>query len=890
MSDLSDEATLEALRAENGELRARLTAGEQALRAGSSREAGAVGPVAGAGTALEAARARLQCIIDGSLDMIIEADAEGRITEFNRAAQEAFGYSRQEVLGQHHSLLDAPPEAGAAGPQPFAVGGRSLQEVLSRRRDGRLFPRVLSVSLLHGARGERPGFIAISRDVTADRRGRAREQAVRQVREEVWKMETGEDVADVLVAVRAGLERLGVPFRECGANLIDLTADGLVVRRHGLGRQSRWQTQVDDAIGDEKVARLWCEGRAVYRRDLDQADPYHERQFLAQGYGAARRSVLDVPYSHGTLAVNSDLPNAFSDDDIAVLEDLAQVLTEGLRRLEDLRASEEGHRQIERNLGLELALQRVRSQILQMEVEGDWGKVVEVLDHQLRQVMSIHQSSINMVDLQSSGVRFYSVDSKGTDWELEGLDAQVFRRAMESGEAVYRARRSDPLFSPYLPAEVNSVVDVPFAGGTLGVSRTAEDAFVEADFEVLKRFAQVLSEAYRRLTDLWALRQAEERLSQAQKMESVGRLAGGVAHDFNNQLAVIIGVAQTALLQAGLPAAARRDLEEILAAAEHSAALTRQLLAFARRQPTNPQVLNLNDTVSGSLQMLRRLAGEDLELAWLPGQVPWPVKVDPGQIDQILTNLVVNARDAIAGAGRITIETGTAQLDDGYCQAHVGAVPGPHVALVVSDNGCGMDEKARAQVFEPFFTTKAVGEGTGLGLSTVYGIVRQNGGSIDVDSEPGLGTTFRIFLPRAAAAADVPAAAPEAAEPVGGTETVLIVEDEGPLLKLAARMLEAMGYTVLAAASPQEALTLAAAHAGPIDLLLTDVVLPQMNGRKLREQLALVRPGIKCLYMSGYTADVIAERGVLDEGLHFLEKPYTASSLAAKLREALAGP
>jgi PAS domain S-box-containing protein len=390
--------------------------------------------------------------------------------------------------------------------------------------------------------------------------------------------------------------------------------------------------------------------------------------------------------------------------------------------------------------------------------------------------------------------------------------------------------------------------------------------------------------------EIAAEKRLQQQFLQAQKLEAVGRLAGGVAHDFNNQLTVIGGLAQMALRQTGFPESLRQDLQEILSAAQRSADIVRQLLAFARRQTVNPQVLDLNDTVSGLLKMLGRLIGEDIDLAWLPGHSLWPVKVDPGQIDQLLANLVVNARDAITGVGTITIETGNAEFDETYCQTHAGFVSGQYVMLAVSDDGCGMDEQTRAQIFEPFFTTKGVGEGTGLGLSTVYGIVQQNHGFINVYSEPGQGTTFRIYLSRAAAAASVAPTAGGSADLPGGKETVLIVEDQGSLLKLAARTLEQLGYTVLTADTPGEALRLAEAHAGPIDLLLTDVVLPEMSGQELTERLASRRPGIKCLFMSGYTANAIAHHGVLDEGVHFLEKPFSIEALAAKLREALAGP
>jgi two-component system cell cycle sensor histidine kinase/response regulator CckA len=329
------------------------------------------------------------------------------------------------------------------------------------------------------------------------------------------------------------------------------------------------------------------------------------------------------------------------------------------------------------------------------------------------------------------------------------------------------------------------------------------------------------------------------------------------------------------------------DLQEIQKAARRSADLTRQLLAFARKQTIAPKVLDLNETVESMLKMLRRLIGENIDLSWLPGNNLWPVKVDPSQIDQILANLCVNARDAIAGVGKVTIETKDSTFDETTCAAHAGFVPGEYVRLTVSDNGCGMDTETRAHIFEPFFTTKGVGEGTGLGLSTVYGIVKQNNGYIDVDSAPGQGTIFKIYLPRHAGQVVEDRKAASAEIPKGSGETVLLVEDEPAILNIAKRMLELLGYSVLAAHRPAEAIRLAEAHVGEIHLLMTDVVMPEMNGRDLAKTLLSPYPRLTALFMSGYTADVIAHRGVLDEGVCFIQKPFSIKDLAAKIRQAL---
>jgi len=379
----------------------------------------------------------------------------------------------------------------------------------------------------------------------------------------------------------------------------------------------------------------------------------------------------------------------------------------------------------------------------------------------------------------------------------------------------------------------------------------------------------------------------ERQLQQAQKMESVGRLAGGVAHDFNNMLGVIIGHTEIAMNQVDPDQPLHASLAEIHKAAQRSADLTRQLLAFARKQTVAPKVLDLNETVAGMLNMLHRIIGENIILNWQPGANLWLIKVDPSQIDQILANLCINARDAIADVGKLSIETGNRTLDDTCCATHPGCVPGEYVLLTVSDSGCGMDKATLAQIFEPFFTTKDIVAGTGLGLATVYGAVKQNNGFINAYSEPGQGTTFTIYLPRYTGQAKHARTEGVAEPAMGGQETILLVEDEPAILQMTRIMLAGLGYAVLAASTPAEAIRLAREHTGEIRLLMTDVVMPEINGRDLAEKLLSLDPHLKSLFMSGYTADIIAHHGILDERAHFLQKPFSTNDLAIKVREAL---
>ena len=364
-------------------------------------------------------------------------------------------------------------------------------------------------------------------------------------------------------------------------------------------------------------------------------------------------------------------------------------------------------------------------------------------------------------------------------------------------------------------------------------------------------------------------------------------MAGGVAHDFNNMLAVILGHAELAMCQGDPASPLHAHLIEINKAAERSAELTQQLLAFARKQTVAPRELDLNEAVAGMLTMLQRLIGEDISLVWQPQEELWPVKMDPSQLDQLLANLCVNARDAIDDVGTITIETGRRVFDEAYCANHLGFTPGEYVRLAISDNGCGMDKETLAHIFEPFFTTKGVGKGTGLGLATVYGVVKQNNGFVNVCSEPGQGTRFTIYLPRHVGNG-VQVRTENSVVPVmGGQETILLVEDDPAILQMAAMMLEGMGYTVLAANSPEEAIRMAKEHDGEIRLLVTDVIMPEMNGRNLATNLSSLYPRLKCLFMSGYTANIIAHHGVLDAGVSFIQKPFSMQKLATTVRKVL---
>jgi PAS domain S-box-containing protein len=423
-----------------------------------------------------------------------------------------------------------------------------------------------------------------------------------------------------------------------------------------------------------------------------------------------------------------------------------------------------------------------------------------------------------------------------------------------------------------------------------GTEVPIEIAFSDMEMEGKRWFVGFMRDITERKRAEEALRQSEEQLRQSQKMEAIGKLAGGIAHDFNNLLTAIMGYSELLLGQMQPDSRARKNAEEIRKAAFRAAALTHQLLAFSRRQMLTSKVLNLNAVVMDLESMLRRLIGEDIAFKIVPGSALGQVKADPSQIEQIVLNLVVNARDAMPKGGTITIETSNVFLDEACAAGHETFRPGPYVLVAVSDTGCGMDARTQSRIFEPFFTTKEPGKGTGLGLATVYGIVKQSDGYVWVYSEPGLGTTFKVYLPLVTSEPDRGSAATERPRLPRGTETILLVEDEGIVRGLVGDILEGNGYTVLVASHSEEAFRLSGRHEGPIHLMVTDVVMPGMSGRELAERLASSRPKMKVLYISGYTDDAIVRHGVEAESMVFLQKPFTPDALLCKVRDILGEP
>jgi len=522
----------------------------------------------------------------------------------------------------------------------------------------------------------------------------------------------------------------------------------------------------------------------------------------------------------------------------------------------------------------------------------DAGSIREPGAVQRRDIISLLSKSERMVValLESASQAIVSIDQSGKivlanprTEEMFGysreelLDHSIELLLPEAKRAAHTRERSDYFAKPHVrPMGIGMEL--------AGRRKDGTEFPVEVSLSYIEIEEGVFAIAF--VSDISQRKLLEEQLQHAQKMEAVGRLAGGVAHDFNNMLTVISGYNRMLLDELSPADPLRSYVEEALTAADRAAELTNQLLAFSRRQIMQPKVVNVNAVVKQSDKMLRRLIGEDIEVVFRLKDDVGNIKVDPGHLEQAIVNLAVNSRDAMPVGGRLTVETCNVHLDENYARSHVGVKAGEFVMIAVSDNGTGMDAATRQHIFEPFFTTKEKGKGTGLGLATVYGIVKQAGGDIWVYSELGQGTTFKLYFPRVLEES-AETGAVEPARPAQSLETVLVVEDEQSVRDLTVKMLQKLGYRILTAASGAEAIEISRTHPGPIHLLLTDVVMPNMSGRQLADALRPHRPDMKVLFLSGYTEDTIVHHGVLDQGVQFLPKPFSREVLAKKLRDVL---
>jgi PAS domain S-box-containing protein len=823
---------------------------------------------------LRESEAKYRSILESITEGYYEVDIAGNFTFVNDSVCQMLGHARDELIGvnnRQYTDIENAKKLYQAFNKVYKAGEATKGfdwEVI--RKDGTIRSVESSISLIKDSKGQPTGFRGIVRDITE-----------RKLSEEALK--------EALSLISATLES---------------TADGiLVVDREGK-----------IASLNKKFVEMWAIPESIIElHDDNQALTFVMDQLQSpENFLAKVRDLYAKPdaesfdilnFKDGRIFERYSKPQCIGDQIVGRVWSFRNI-TEQKKAEKALQKSEEEAKRLAQENAIMAEIGRIISSTL--NIEDVYGLFAE----EVHKLIPFDRIAINIINVQEGTITIAYVTGIEVKDRLKGDIIPLRGSANEEmihtrSGLLIQTENGDELGNRYptllnnIRAGLRSMISVPLISkdqvvGALHFRSLTPKAYSESDLMLAERVgnqiagaianAQLFSDHERSEREKVAL---EEQLRQSQRMEAIGRLAGGIAHDFNNLLTVISGNCQLSLLELMEGDPLRGNIEEIKKAADRAAILTRQLLAFSRRQILEFRVLHLNSIIRDMGKMLHRVIGEDIELVTLLAEDLGKVRTDSGQIEQVILNLAVNAKDAMPNGGKLIIETANVDLDEEYAHAHIGMKPGSYVRLSVSDTGAGMKPEVRERVFEPFFTTKDKGKGTGLGLSTVYGIVKQSGGYIWVYSEEGYGTTFKIYLPQVEEPVEFMGKKIEDKEAPRGRETILLVEDEEAVRKLGVQFLKKQGYTVLEAIHGSDALMICEQHRGPVALMVTDVVMPGMSGRDLSERLKSICPGMKVLYMSGYTDEAIVHHGVLEKGIHYIQKPFSMEALAKKVREVL---
>jgi|GEM_PF-231566 len=724
-------------------------------------------------------------------------------------------------------------------------------------------------------------------------RNEVRRQVLYRLRDTVWQMQKIEDIEKFLRALGQSMVELNIPFQASSLNLLSPIPNPTRIHFYHIHRDDHYEDH-DSRDLSHVMKQIWSTGEIAYRRDLEAEDIHDEHAQLPRGDRV--RCVLDIPFSHGTLAVNSYEVNAFSDEHIDALGEMAAVLSEAFARLDYIRMLEERtraleresheRREAERSVRVNLGLQRVRNEMLSMRDEEDWQRVAAAFHSELHQLVHFDGCGFNIVDLAADTYKGYDVTAAGLENEQDylGVDSPL-RQAMESGEFIYRRNRTaieDAHLRP-MTDEVQSVLDMPFSRGTVAINSQRENAFDAREISILEQFAQVFDEVYHRLEDLQALKITEQQLYQAKKMESIGELSAGLAHNFNNMLAANMGNIELAMINA--PQQVITYMQVALEASREAADLVRELMLFSRAQNVQKKGVDLGAIARETVEFCRATFDRKIELHVRVQAALPKIQGHNGQLKQLILNLCINARDAVMEIADRTpqLEIGVEAVDQEKMHSNREAhPPGTYVRLAVSDNGVGMDEATQQRIFEPFFTTKEVGEGTGLGLASVYGIAHQHDGWVEVQSQPGRGTLFQVYLPVAASATENEER--EQVEPIPrGDEVILVVDDDERVRSFLRLGLAKFGYTALLAADGEEGLERYERERETIDLVLLDLSMPRLSGQEVLQRMLAIDPQARIVLFSGYAAERTDPSGARA----FIQKPLQLGSMLRVLRDVL---